>query len=374
MTIAAAPSVAVPFHQPGRLIAQDRAGIDAAIARVLSSGYLIHGPEHAAFEQEFAAYCGLRHCVALANGTDALELSLRALGCGPGDEVIAAPNAGGYSATAIALVGATPVFADIDPDTLNLSPASVAAMLGPKVKAVIVTHLYGFMADVAALQAALRAAGSQAAVVEDCAQAHGAMRDGLRAGAFGDIAAFSFYPTKNLGALGDGGAVLTGRDDLADQLRRLRQYGWTDKYVSAVPYARNSRLDEMQAAILRTRLPRLDGWNARRRAIVEAYASAAGNGLAIVHAGRGNEHVGHLCVARSADRAGVLARLAAAGIGAQIHYPVPDHRQQSVLARPFRAPPLPEAERACAEILSLPCYPELRDDEIEAVIRALRSA
>jgi len=345
----------------------------AAVNRVLSSGWYILGRECAAFESEFAAYCGVAHCISVANGTDALELALRSLGIGPGGTVATVANAGGYSTTAIRAVGAEPLYIDIDPDTMSMSAADLAARLTPAVRAVIATHLYGRMADTPALEAITRAAGVP--LVEDCAQAHGAAIGGRKAGSWGALACFSFYPTKNLGALGDGGAITTDDGQLAQRLRRLRQYGWTGKYQCS-EYGRNSRMDEMQAAILRVKLPHLNRWNARRREIAATYSAALAASGVECPRDFGESYVAHLYVIRSGERDRVRAALKACGIATDIHYPVPDHLQEA--ARGARgatlaaAARLPVTERAASEILTLPCYAELTDVEVAAVVGALQ--
>jgi aminotransferase EvaB len=259
----------VPFFSAQRI----HEGFDAlaAVRRVLDRHWYVLGDEVKAFERDFAAYCGVAHCISLANGTDALELALRALGIGPGDPVVLAGNAGYYGATAVALVGARPCFVDIDARTLTLSPQALQQALaqGLRPKAVLVTHLYGQLADIEALSTLCSQNGI--ALVEDCAQAHGARRGGQLAGSWGDIACFSFYPTKNLGALGDGGAVATGREDLAQRVRALRQYGWSQKYHNTLALGRNSRLDEIQAAVLNDKLPLLDAANQARQALAARY-------------------------------------------------------------------------------------------------------
>ena len=338
----------------------------------MARGYYILGPEGEAFEHEFAAYCQTAHCVALANGTDALELALRALGVGPGDGVATVANAGGYSSTAIRAIGATPLYVEVSADTLNIDPKALAAALTPRVKAIIVTHLYGLMAEMPEL---LRlAARLGVPVVEDCAQAHGAELEGKRAGSLGAIGCYSFYPTKNLGALGDGGAVVTHDESLARTVRQLRQYGWNSKYVSTLAGGRNSRMDEMQAAFLRTKLLHLDDWNARRRAAAAAYtAGLAGLDLRLPPS-PGAAYVAHLYVIRSQRRAALQAAFKAAGIGSDIHYPVPDHLQESGRDLGYKPGALPITEAACQQVLTLPCFPELRPDEIERVIAATRQA
>ena len=247
--------------------------IDEAVAGVLRSGFYLAGPQTRAFEEEFAAYCGVRHVVGVGNGTDALEIALRAIGCGPGDEVVTVANAGMYATAATILVGAVPVFADIEEKNLLISARSVARVLSDRTRAVVATHLYGQLCDVAALRRVL--GDRRVMILEDCAQAHGARREEGRAGSLGDLAAFSFYPTKNLGALGDAGAVATNRDELADRIRQLSQYGWSERFHADVPAGRNSRLDEIHAAVLRVKLTRLDSWNRLRREIVGSYIDAA---------------------------------------------------------------------------------------------------
>ena len=264
----------IPFNALGRAVQVQRDALDAAIGDVLDSGWFVMGPQHDGFERELAAYLGVDHCVAVANGTDALELALLSVGCRPGDTVVAAANAGGYGTAAARKLGLHVRYADVDAETLQMDTTSLAAVLAQPARAVVLTHLYGHMAPVEQVRALCDAHG--VALVEDCAQAAGAHRDGRNAGSFGDAATFSFYPTKNLGALGDGGAVVTPDASRAQELRRLRQYGWSQRYVADTPGGRNSRLDEMQAAVLRVRLPLLDAGNGRRRDIAQAYAKALG--------------------------------------------------------------------------------------------------
>lgn len=336
---------------------------------VIDSGYFVLGPHVQRFEQAFAAYCGVRHVMGVGNGTDALELSLRALEIGPGDHVAVVANAAMYGTTAILACGGTPVFVDIDPATHTMCPKALASVLatGP-IKAVIVTHLYGRLADMASLLPLCRKHGIL--VVEDCAQAHGA-RDisGTRAGAFGDIASFSFYPTKNLGALGDGGAVATSNDAFAERTRQLRQYGWSAKYVNELAGGRNSRLDEMQAALLLELLPELDGWNERRRDIANRYSrEIRSEALALPPACDG-EHVAHLYVVRCKDRDSTRKQLASMGVQTDVHYPIPDYLQPSVQGK-VDASPLPCTEADARSVLTLPCFPELTDFEVSTVIDA----
>jgi dTDP-4-amino-4,6-dideoxygalactose transaminase len=319
------------------------------------------------FETEFAAYCGAAYCIGVANGTDALELALRALCCGPGDEIISVANAGSYATTAILAIGARPVLADIDPDTMTLSPHSLEQCLSRKTRAVIATHLYGQLAKMESICAAT--ANRNIPIVEDCAQAHGAERDGRRAGTFGAISCFSFYPPKNLGAIGDGGAVVTNDVRLAEATRQLRQYGWRTKHHSVRSGGRNSRLDEMQAAVLRVKLPRLDEWNKRRRKIANRYREAlVGSRLQPL----GPDHVAHLCVVRTNDRAVLQRNLRAAGIVTGVHYPIPDHRQTSMRHNFPADLSLPETEAAVEQVLTLPCFPEMTEEEVDQVVGCLR--
>ena len=361
----------VPFNDLKRHYAVLADSIDGALRRVASSGWYIMGPEHDSFEREFAAYCGTKHAVAVANGTDALELALRCLDCGPGDEVITVANAGGYATTAIVQVGAVPVFVDVEMTSLTMSPGSLAGAVNEKTRAVVVTHLFGQMVDMAGIRSVLK--GRSLFLIEDCAQAHGAMLCGRRAGSLGDIGTFSFYPTKNLGALGDGGAVITNDDEIAGRLRELRQYGWAQRYDARTPRGRNSRMDELQAAILRVKLPLLDQWNEMRRGIASQYMKACeGTALKVVHAAS-LAYVGHLCVALHPERDAFRERLRSRGIGTAVHYPRLDHEQTALRDLPWRSVELDASKIAVAQILSLPCFPELTQEEIAYVCESLRA-
>lgn len=345
--------------------------LSAAVARVLQSGWFVLGPEVTAFEREFAAYCGTAHCVSLANGTDALELALRALGIGPGKTVLTVANAGMYSSVGILATGATPLYAEVAADTLLLDAAEVQRLLDQRrVDAIIVTHLYGLLADIEEIVQLAQSRGIP--VVEDCAQAHGAVRQGKKAGSFGDIACFSFYPTKNLGALGDGGAIATSRQDLADRVRQFRQYGWGSKYSVTLAGGRNSRLDEMQAAILRVKLPLLDQWNTRRRAIAARYSTGIKHAKIATPKVCGAEYVAHLYVVRSAERDRLKQHLADAGIPSDVHYPIPDYAQAAYRSL-FGGTRLAVTERACSEVLTLPCFPEMTDAEVDSIIACVNS-
>ena len=356
----------VPLNDLRRSSAVHAADWRAAFEQVIAAGSFILGPQVAAFEAEFAHFCGVAHCVGLASGSDALELALRALGVSADDEVMTVANAGMYSTVAIRAIGALPRYVDVDDRTLTISPRNLAASLTARTKAVVVTHLYGRLAEMDAITGLAGERGI--AVIEDCAQAHGAKQGDARAGSIGDIGCFSFYPTKNLGALGDGGAITTADAALAARVRSLRQYGWSEKYRVTMDGGRNSRLDEMQAAMLRVRLRDLERENARRRHFVRMYAERIRHPLIRPPAPPGDDCVAHLAVVRSARRESLRSHLHALDIGTDIHYPIPDHRQP--VARGAHAVSLPVTERACDEVLSLPCFPAMTDDEVEYVIDA----
>jgi dTDP-3-amino-2,3,6-trideoxy-4-keto-D-glucose/dTDP-3-amino-3,4,6-trideoxy-alpha-D-glucose/dTDP-2,6-dideoxy-D-kanosamine transaminase len=345
--------------------------LTAAVNRVMSRGWYIQGPEVESFEAEFAQYCGVEHCVGVGNGTDALELALRAAGIGPGAEVATAANAGMYSTTAILRAGAVPVYVDVDERSMTMSPAALRATLSPETSAVIVTHLYGQLAEIEELRGI--AERQKLPLIEDCAQAHGAERAGRKSGSWGTLGCFSFYPTKNLGAMGDGGAVVTGDAILAAKVRALRQYGWTGKYRSTVPGGRNSRLDEMQAAVLRAKLPHLGAWNDRRREIARKYGEAL-DGSGLILPATEDDYVAHLYVVRSAQRERLRRALAEAGIGTDVHYPIPDPRQESMRDVTFRGTLLPVTETAADQVLTLPCFPEMTDGEVAEIAQAVLAA
>jgi dTDP-4-amino-4,6-dideoxygalactose transaminase len=348
---------------PKATVDEDRAAVDAAIARVLDSGVYILGPEVEAFEQSFAAYIGVGHAVGVANGTDALELALRAVGVGPGDVVATVSHTAVATATAVRACGAEPLWIDIVADGFVMDPAAlerrVAAFCarpdGARLKAVVAVHLYGDMAPIEPISGICRRYGLK--LIEDCAQAHGAMWNGKRAGSFGDAAAFSFYPTKNLGGIGDGGMTVAADPATAERVRLLRQYGWKERYISSET-GTNSRLDPLQAAILGVMLPRLDERNDRRRALAAVYdAALAGlSGVTTPQARPGVRHVYHQYVIRVADRDGLAAHLKQHGVGTAVHYPAPAHLQPAYLGSDDAA--LPETEKAAAEVLSLPMYPQ----------------
>jgi len=355
---------------PKAQYAAHKAAIDAAIARTLAAGRYVLGEEVAAFEREFAAYCGLAHGIGVNSGTDALILALRALRIGAGDEVITVSHTAVATVAAIVAAGAQPVLVDIDPSTFTIDPAAVERAVGSKTRAIIPVHLYGLPADMNAIMAIAERHGLK--VIEDCAQATGARYRGLRVGSIGHVGCFSFYPTKNLGAIGDGGMIVTSDYELGERARRLRQYGWDEERSSRLDGV-NSRLDEIQAAILRVKLPYLDAANGLRAQIAEFYRNALASSDVIGPASpAGREHVYHLYVVRCASRDKTLAALHGAGIVAGIHYPVPVHMQPAFLGRGFDRWPMPHSEQAAAQVLSLPIYPELARIDMEAVVAALR--
>ncbi len=356
---------------PAAQYASSKTEIDDAVARVLARGWYVLGDEVRAFESEFAAYVGVAHGIGVGSGTDAVCLALRALGVGPGDEVVTVAHTAVATVAAIEMTGASAVLVDIDPATYTMDPSKLEAALSPRTKAVVVVHLYGHPADLDGIVAVANAKGIP--VVEDCAQAHGAALAGRRVGSIGRISAFSFYPTKNLGALGDGGMVVTDDLTLATRVREIREYGWRERYVSAVTGV-NSRLDELQAAVLRVKLRRLDADNDARRAHAAHYTRGLRevNRLALPIERPGARHVYHLYVVRSAQRDEVQRRAKEKGIGMLVHYPVPIHLQPAYAGRLRGSDRLPETERAAREVLSLPMYPELSTDELSSVVDQLK--
>lgn len=368
---------AVPQTDPGAAYAAQRHAIDAAIAGVLRSGVYVLGENVAAFEAEFACWLGARATVGVASGTDAVHLALTACGIGPGMAVATVSHTAIATIAAIELTGAVPLLLDIEPDGYGLDPAELAEVLAnppagiPPVRAVLPVHLYGQAADMHAILPVCAARGVP--VIEDASQAHGATVGGRRVGTLGQAAAFSFYPTKNLAAMGDGGAVATQDPMVAARLLRLRQYGWNHDRVCQEP-GLNSRLDELQAAILRVRLPLLDGGNARRNAIAATYdAALSGAGIRPPQRRAGCSHVFHLYVVRTPDRAHLRARLRGRGIVTGIHYNPPAHLHPAYAGRVALGPGLcRRTEAAAAEVLSLPIFPDMTDDQVDSVADALR--
>jgi len=349
----------------------EREEILAAVESVLASGTLILGPNVAAFEAEFAAYCGVAHGVGVDNGTSAVMLALLAVGLGPGDEVVTVSNTAVPTVSAIVGAGGTPRFVDIDPATYLMDVSALEAAVTPRTKAVVPVHLFG---QCAAMEAVHEVAGRHGlAVVEDCAQAHGATRHGKVAGSMSDAAAFSFYPTKILGAYGDGGMVLTDSPDVAAKLKRLRFYGMEKTYY-ALEHGVNSRLDELHAAILRGKLKHLPGYIARRRELAARYdAALAGTSLALPAVAPGNEHAYYLYVVRHPRRDAVMAGLKARDVNVNISYPWPIHTMPGYIHLGCREGDLPATEQAAREIFSLPMYPSLTDAEQDQAIDALRA-
>lgn len=347
-----------------------RAELEAALGRVLDSGAYILGEEVAAFEREFAAYCGAAHAVAVNSGTSALHLALLAAGVRPGDEVIVPPFTFVATASTVVYAGATPVFADIDPVSYALDPARVEAAITPRTKAVVPVHLYGQCAPMDALADLARRHGL--ALVEDAAQAHGAAFQGRRAGTLGDFGCFSFYPTKNLGALGEGGLVTTGSAEAAERLRLLRDWGQEVKYEHRL-LAFNARMEGFQGAVLRVKLRHLEAWTEARRALAARYTELLGEGpVAPPRELPGRRHVWHCYTVRVPDRARVQRALAERGVGTGVHYPIALHRQP-LFAHLGQGPGcFPEAERAADEVLSLPLYPGLPEEAVGRVVEALR--
>jgi dTDP-4-amino-4,6-dideoxygalactose transaminase len=355
---------AVPFTAltPG----EDADAVRRAIERVVTRGWFVLGPEVEQFEQQFAAASGAAHAVGVGSGTDALMLILRALGIGPGDEVITTPLSAAYTALAVAMTGARPVFADIDPVRLTIDPAAIAAAIGPRTRAILPVHLYGQAADMAAIGSL--AAAHNLPIVEDCCQAHLATAGGRPVGTIGAAGAFSFYPTKNLGAFGDGGAVVTNDRGLAERIARLRNGGQTSRYHHQEPGV-NSRLDELQAAVLTARLPSLRRWTDRRRALARRYRAALTGSRVRIPAECDSGHVYHLFAVRTHERAALQARLEADGIETLVHYPVPIP-EQPAMAR-FSPANCPVAACVCREIVSLPLHPRMHDDDVMTVAAAI---
>lgn len=363
----------VPFLDLRAAYLELKPGLDAAYARVMDSGWYLLGAELEGFEAEFAAYCGTRHCVGVANGLEAMHLVLRAWGIGPGDEVLVPSNT--YIATwlAVSYAGATPVPVEPVPGTYNLDPGRLEAARTPRTRAIIPVHLYGQAADMDPIMEFAGRHGLR--VLEDNAQAHGARYRGRRTGALGHAAATSFYPGKNLGAFGDGGAVTTDDAALADQVRVLRNYGSRRKYFNEVQ-GYNSRLDELQAAFLREKLRCLDAWNARRAGVAAAYLEAwqGLEGLELPQVPSGMEPVWHLFVVRHARRDRLQAALAERGVGTLIHYPVPPHLSDAYRGLGWKPGAFPQAEANAASVLSLPIGPQVSPEAQAAVIAAVREA
>lgn len=364
----------IPQTDPKANYLAHKTEIVQAIQRVLDSGWYILGQETKAFEQEFADYIGVSHALGVGNGTDALEIALRACGIGAGDAVFTVSHTAVATVAAIELTGAMPVLVDIDPVTFTLDPGCLEDALqrytaAGTPKAVVPVHLYGHPADMPALLEIAQRYGLY--VIEDCAQAHGARIDGRHVGSWGDLAAFSFYPTKNLGALGDGGMIVTNQMSLAEKVNLLRQYGWRQRYISDIP-GTNSRLDELQAAVLRVKLRHLDTENTQRRNIAGIYDQVlAKSSLVLPTPSPESEHVYHQYVVRSSQRDKLQTLLRECGIGTLIHYPQPVHRQPAYVHLARHSDKLWNSEQAATEVLSLPMYPELTREQATRIANAI---
>lgn len=363
--------LSIPLINPRASYLACKEEIDAAIARVMESGRYILGQEVVAFEQEFAAYIGVRYGIGVGSGTEALHIALRACGIKPGDEVITVSHTAVATVAAIQLCGARPILVDIDPDTFVIDANQIERAMTSRTKAIIPVHLYGNMAEMQVIRSIADRHGLP--IIEDCAQSHGATYGGQKSGAWGSMAAFSFYPTKNLGALGDAGMVVTNDPELSDRVRLLREYGWRQRYVSEIP-GLNSRLDELQAAVLRVKLKHLDQWNEERRKKAKIYTERlAPLGIVCPSEGLGVKHVYHLYVIRTKERDALQGFLKKKGIQTLIHYPVPIHLQKAYEDLGYRQGDLPLTEQCSLEILSLPFFPELKEYEIEEVTESIRS-
>jgi dTDP-4-amino-4,6-dideoxygalactose transaminase len=360
---------AIPAANPAAQYLSHQAEINAAIAAVLDGNRYILGPQTQAFEQEFAAYLGVAHAVGVGSGTEALHLALRACHIGAGDEVITVSHTAVATVSAIELAGAVPVLVDIDPVTYTIDPQLIERAITPRTKAIIPVHLYGGAAHLQPIVDLARKYDLK--LIEDCAQAHGARYADRVVGSYGDVACFSFYPTKNLGAIGDGGLVATNDPQIAENLNLLRQYGWRERYVSEVA-GWNTRLDELQAAILRMKLRYLDEDNAKRRSLAAIYDEQLSGIVTLPIELANTRHVYHLYVIRHAQRDALMAFLRERGIGTAIHYPVPIHLQPAYRGRLGDEGSLPETEKAAREIVSLPMYPELSAEEVQTVAQAIR--
>jgi dTDP-3-amino-2,3,6-trideoxy-4-keto-D-glucose/dTDP-3-amino-3,4,6-trideoxy-alpha-D-glucose/dTDP-2,6-dideoxy-D-kanosamine transaminase len=356
----------IALHDLRRLHEPYRNELRQALEEVLDSGWFVLGDRVRAFEAAFAAACGARRALGVASGTDALEIALRAAGVGNGDSVATVANAGGYATCAILACGATPAYVDVDGDSMQVDVESLAAALARRPRAVVVTHLYGRLAPIEHVVPLCADVG--ATLIEDCAQAYGALRRGRRAGTFGALGCYSFYPTKNLGALGDGGAIVTSDEGLAARVEALRQYGWHAKYRATERGGRNSRLDALQAAVLLVKLRYAPREVARRRAIGAIYRAQIAHPSIVAPVRGGDDDAMHLYVIRTQSRDALAAHLTTQGVQTDIHYPVPDHHQPAYAApSPIE---LPVTERLAREVLTLPCHPGMTDEEVLHVVAA----
>jgi aminotransferase EvaB len=347
--------------------------IKTRLNKVVDSSWFLLGNETNAFEEDFASFIGVKNCISVANGTDALEMGLKAIGVKPGDKVITVANAGAYTTVALHLIGAVPVYVDVD-EAMNMDIDSLKSALTEHgdIKAVVVTHLYGNIA-LGIKEIAELCKAKSIPLLEDCAQAHGASFEDKKAGSWGDIATFSFYPTKNLGAIGDAGAVVTNNADLAEKVKKIRQYGWSKKYEIDLECGRNSRMDEMQATILNFFLTKIDQWTEARRQIAKKYISALANLSIEMPVNQGQGSVFHLFIIRLDNREKLADYLKENGIQTDVHYPVPDHEQEIMKNRAFFKVDLAKTEDYSKKILTLPCYPELSSEEQDYVIEKIKA-
>jgi aminotransferase EvaB len=361
----------IPMQDLARSVSQEPSLLQI-ISDILHSGRMLNGPETNAFADEFSNFLGVKYFLGVGNGTDALEIALRAVGCMAGDEVLTVANAGGYTTAVCHLIGATPVYVDVEPDTLLMNLSLVPkAIICNKTKAIVITHLYGAMVDVQELRLRLASIGhGKLAIIEDCAQAHGAEMRNHKAGSLGDLAAFSFYPTKNLGACGDAGGIATQSPELFERARLLHQYGWKKRYCVATPYGRNSRIDELQAAILRHRLTRLEAHNERRRHIIRMYEQAGSSFLKFPEP-RYQTPSGHLAVACTKYRDDLRRHLLMHNIDTDIHYPILDCDQESWRGLGRSVDQLTQSRRAASTIITIPNFPDMTDGEVQYVAEAL---
>lgn len=363
-------SIQIPFNSLNRGIQEIQSTIEEAISGVIESGWFVMGPQHEALESDLANYLGVEHAINVANGTDALEIALAAVGVNEGDSVITVANAGAYTSTATLLLGAIPRFCDVDPKTLLMSTETLTGALSKmeeKPSAIVVTHLYGAMAPMSEIMAVAKA--FDVPVIEDCAQSFGATFQGKKAGSFGDVSTTSFYPTKNLGAMGDGGAVFTNNSEYAEEIKKMRQYGWSSKYHISNVRGKNSRLDEMQAAILRVKLPLLDSQNEKRKQIHSIFEKTKHEGFQLLNQSQ-ESFIGHLAVAVSDRRDEARNMLKNRGIATEIHYPIPDYKQNFFRFTPLENA-LPVTEWASSKIFSVPLFPELTTEEVSHISNSL---
>jgi dTDP-4-amino-4,6-dideoxygalactose transaminase len=361
----------IPFLDLKAQYRQTKDAIDAALARVLDSAQFVLGPEVVAFENSFAAYCGTDRCIAVNSGTSALHLALLASGIGPGDEVITVSLTFVATTAAILYSGATPVFVDVDPDRWTMDPARIESAITPRTKAIMPVHLHGSMADMDAILAIARRHGL--VVIEDAAQAHGAEHNGRRAGSLGDIGCFSFYPGKNLGAYGEGGAAVTRSADLAERMALLRDWGARSKY-DHVLHGYNYRMDAIQGAVLKVKMDYIEAWTEARRAIAGEYDRLLRSSCRRPAPPATDRHVYHVYAVAVSERDAVRQSLSDRGIETGIHYPVPVHLQAAYRDLGYRAGDLPVAEALAKQFLSLPIYPELQPSQVEEIARALEEA